>query len=172
MSAARTDLFALTTDWIDLVFPLAREADRQLSLEGWRNFAEPRAATDPSQRRLSGILLASRNSQIRGLAAYDVSSDGSPDRVLTVSHIVIIDRTRERHMALDMLGGLLRIAETENCRRICAELPPSSKWLHTHWSDPDGSVFRLPVECFATPDTTDFEVHPQTTVVVDFRRRT
>ncbi|MBT5768038.1 MAG: hypothetical protein HOI57_01385 [Rhodospirillaceae bacterium] len=168
MPATHADLFALTTDQIDMVFPLAREADSQLSLDRWRKFAEPRVVNDPSERRLSGVLLASRNSHIRGLAAYDVSEAIGPDRVLKASHVVIVDRTRERHLEMDLLGGLLRIAETAECMRVCAELPSSSRWLHTRWSDPGGRVFRLPVECFALPDT---EKHPPATDVVNFRPR-
>lgn len=147
------DLIALTTDRIDLAFPLAREADRSLSIEDWRDFAEPRVATDPSARRRSGILLAARNSLIRGLAAYDVSDASEQNRVLKVSRVVVADRTRERHLEMDLLGGLLGIAETARCRRVCAELPAPSRWLRPRWSDPGGRVFRLPVECFALPDT-------------------
>lgn len=172
LPATHTNLFSLTTDRIDLVFPIAREADRQLSLDRWRRFAKLRVAADPSESRLPGVLLASRNSHIRGLAAYDVSEATGPDKVLKASHIVIVDRTRERHLEMDLLGGLMRIAESEKCNRICAELPSSSRWLHTRWSDPGGRVFRLPVECFALPDTTDTEIHPQATDVVNFRPRT
>ena len=172
MSAARTELFALTTDQVDLVFPLAREADSQMTLEDWRHFAETSAVADPSERRPPGILLASRNGQIRGLVAYEVSTSGTPDRVLTATRTIIIDRTRERHMALDMLGGLLQIAETEQCTRIYAELPPPSRWLHTHWSDPGGQVFRMPVECFALPSPADTDENPKVTGVVTLRPRT
>ena len=171
MSAARTELFSLTTEQIDLVFPLAREADAQMTLDDWRHFAEPRAIADPSERKPPGILVASRNDQIRGLAAYEISTSGTPDRVLTATRTIIIDRTRERHMALDMLGGLLKIAETEKCMRIYAELPPPSRWLQTHWSDPGGRVFRLPVECFALPGTPDTDENPKATGVVTFRPR-
>ena len=171
MSVDLTNVFALTTDQIDLVFPLAREADPQLSLEGWRRFVEPRVSTDPSERRTSGVLLAARNSNIRGLAAYDVSSANGPDEVLKAHHIVIIDRTRERNLATDLLGGLLRIAETAHCSRVCAELPPTSRWLHTRWSDPGGRVFRLPVECFTMPGMAASDDDPAATTVVDFRRR-
>jgi len=171
LSADRTDLFALTTDQIDLVFPLAREADPQLSLDDWRSFVESRVSANPSDRQTSGVLLAARNSNIRGLAAYDVSPANGPDEVLKAHHIVIIDRTRERYLATDLLGGLLRIAETAQCSRVCAELPPTSRWLHTRWSDPGGRVFRLPVECFTMPDIAGSDDGPVATTVVDFRRR-
>jgi len=171
LSADRTDLFTLTPDRIDMVFPLARETDPQLSLEAWRKFAEARVVNAPNERQLSGILLAARNSQIRGLAAYDVSHPIGPNRVLNADHIAIVDRTRERYLATDLLGGLLRIAETAQCSRVCAELSPTSRWLHTRWSDPGGSVFRLPVECFSMPDTADSEDGNAATTVVDFRRR-
>lgn len=163
MPATHADLFALTTDLIDMVFPLARESDPRLSLEGWRNFAIPRAATDRSMPRLPGVLLAARNNNIRGLAAYDVSAATAPDRVLNASRIVIIDRTRDRNLVLDLLGGLLRIAEGAQCARVCAELSPSSRWLQTRWSDPGGQVFRLPVECSTLPAMT--RVPPATGVV-------
>lgn len=166
MPATHADLFALTTDHIDMVFPLAREADPQLSLESWRTFANLRVAPDPSARQLSGVLLAARNSNIRGLAAYDVSDAAGTARILNARRVVIVDRTRDRHLALDLLGGLLRIAETAECIRVCAELPHSSRWLHTRWSDPGGRVFRLPVECFALPNT---EKHPLATDVVTLR---
>jgi hypothetical protein len=171
LSAHRTDLFALTTDQIDVVFPLAREADPKLSLDGWRSFVEPRVSADPFERRSSGVLLAARNSNIRGLAAYDVSPARGPDEVLKAHHIVIIDRTRERHLATDLLGGLLHIAEAAHCSRVCAELPPTSRWLHTRWSDPGGRVFRLPVDCFAMPSIASPDSDTEDTTVVDFRRR-
>lgn len=171
MSADRTNLFALTTDQIDFVFPLAREADPRLSLEAWRSFVEPRVSTNPSERRTSGVLLAARNSNIRGLAAYDVSPARGPDEVLKAHHIVIIDRTRERYLATDLLGGLLNIAESAQCSRVCAELPPTSRWLHTRWSDPGGRVFRLPVECFTMPTVAGLDTDTDATTVVDFRRR-
>ncbi|MEP4380033.1 MAG: hypothetical protein ABJ215_04965 [Alphaproteobacteria bacterium] len=172
MSAERTDLFGLTTDRIDMVFPLAREADPRLSLEAWRHFAGPRVETDSSDQQPPGILLAARNTHIRGLAAYDMSPEAGCDNVLRAHHIVIIDRTRERHLAMDLLGGLMHIAEAARCNRVRALLPPTSRWLHTRWSDPGGRVFRLPVECLAVPDSAGPRDTSGATTVVDFRRRT
>ena len=171
LSEQRTELFALTTDQIDFVFPLARAADPRLSLDGWRSFVEPRVSADPTEQRSSGVLLAARNSNIRGLAAYDVAPERGSDEVLKAHHIVIVDRTRERYLATDLLGGLLQIAETAQCSRVCAELPPTSRWLRTRWSDPGGRVFRLPVECFTMPSIADLDSRAETTTVVDFRRR-
>lgn len=171
LPAATTDLSALTSDQIDLVFPLAREADRDLSLDVWRHFAAPRAVCNTGERPFPGILLASRNNRIRGMAAYDLEGDAGTDRILSACHTIILDRTRERHIALDLLGGLLGIAEASHCHRLQIDLPPTSRWLHTRWSDPGGRVFRLPVECRAVPDRSPGPTRRATAGVLNFRPR-
>ena len=169
MSVTATELSALTRDQIDLVFPLAREADRELSLEAWREFAAPRVARDPGERPARGGLLAARNGRVRGLTAYDIVAGAGHERILSAFHTIIVDRTRERQLVPDLLGGLMRIAEHGHCMRLCVELPRSSRWLRSRWSDPDGRIFRLPVECRARSLTP--AAAPAAGTVLHFRPR-
>ncbi len=171
MPVTDISVYALTKDRLDLAYPLAREATRELSLEDWRRFANTRLATGPDDPQASGILLAERSGYLRGLAVHDIiETDDAP--ILVASNIVVFDSTREQRLALDLLGGLLRIAEAARCGCVHVDLPRSSHWLRARWSDPGGRVFRLPVECFTMPDTADREDSNAATTVVDFHRRT
>lgn len=170
MPARNISVYALTEDRLDLAYPLAREADRKLSLEEWRRFANARIAAGPDDAQPPGILLAERSGYLRGLAVYDISEINGA-QVLVATNIVVFDGTREQSLALDLLGGLLRIAEAAKCDRLNVNLPRSNHWLRARWSDPGGRVFRLPVECSTSPGPADTRKPARSADVLDFRAR-
>lgn len=161
----------MTAERVDPAFPLARETDRNMSLEAWRKFAQSRVAPSADHTDPPGVLLAMRNEYIRGLAAFEIRETPDSPRSLLVDRAIIIDRTREHVLSRELLGGLLNIAEQEGCARVCAELPQSSGWLHKRWSDPHGDVFRLPVICMIRPATPSRHAPPADTGIVNFRAR-
>lgn len=163
-------MYALTEDQLDLAYPLAREANRNLSLDDWRRFARTRVTTGLDAAAPTGILLAERSGYLRGLAVHDLAEIGGVP-ILLASSIVVFDSTREQRLALDLLGGLLRIAESARCARVHVELPRSSQWLRARWSDPRGRVFRLPVECSLVRTSTVSHTAERSSEVMDFRTR-
>jgi len=145
---------ALTHAFVDQAYTLAREADRALTLEAWRRFATPLAAEQPSEMRSPGVMVVLRNELIRGLAAFRWKHDANGSRFLFARDIVIMDRARKERVSRELLGGLIEVALRDHCVRVHAELPRSSNWLDTSWSDPEGSIYRLPIECArVVPDT-------------------
>lgn len=147
---------ALTHEYIDQAYTLAREANHALTLEEWRRFAVPLAAEHPTQLRAPGVILVLRNDLIRGMATFFWTRVPDGSRLLSAREIVIMDRARKEPVAQELLAGLIEVAVRDNCSRVRAELPRSSTWLENRWSDPHGSIFRLPVECVRVlPDTSN-----------------
>lgn len=171
MTSEDVSLYAMTAERVDPAFPLAREVDRDLSLEAWREFAQPLVAPTIDHTSPPGILLAMRNDYIRGLAAYEIHESADAARSLVVDRVAIVGRTREHQMSFVILGGLLDIAQQSGCEQVCAELSASSSWLQRRWSDPRGSVFRLPVKCFTRPETHERQTPAARTGIVNFRAR-
>jgi hypothetical protein len=144
---------ALTHAFVDQAYTLAREADHTLTLDAWRRFATPLAAELPTEMRAPGVMLVLRKDLIRGLATFRWKPDVDGARLLAARDIVIMDRARKERVSQDLLGGLIEIALRDHCSRVHAELPRSSAWLDTMWSDPEGSIYRLPIECIRlSPD--------------------
>lgn len=166
-----TKFQALTPDYVDRAFALAREANSALSLEEWRRFANPRSSDKPTQLRSPGVLIVLRENTIRGIAAVEqaITSDGG--RALYVTRVVIMDRIRRDRVAREMLQGLFRMAHRDGCIRIRVNLPQSSAWLIKYWSDPDGAVLRLPVECKLAAETEFAEPQTDNVVHVQFSKR-
>ncbi|MBO6782602.1 MAG: hypothetical protein JJ899_04915 [Alphaproteobacteria bacterium] len=138
---------ALTRSDVDRAFPLVREANRTLTLDDWRHFATQRSAAAPGDLRVPGIVVALRNGVMRGLAALDSGPDELGRRQLFASEVVVIDRARHEWVARELLRVLLQTAQREKCTGIRVCMPRSSAWLIASWSDPEGVVFRLPVDC-------------------------
>lgn len=150
MDTSHGNIQALTPGFVDQAYTLAREANASLTLEDWRRFAGPRTAGRPQDMQSPGIMLVVRNELIRGLATFSSEPDQSGARLLAAEDIVIMDRARKERVSRELLGGLLDVALRDNCARLRAALPRSSIWLDKLWSDPDGSLFRLPIECIRT----------------------
>lgn len=149
----RSSTQALTHAFVDQAYTLAREADRALTLDAWRRFATPLAAEQPDEMRSPGVMVVLRNELIRGLATFRWKHDADHMRFLAARDIVIMDRARKERVSQELLGGLIEIAIRDHCARVRAELPRSSAWLDPMWSDPEGSIYRLPIECIRlSPD--------------------
>lgn len=151
MTVPHANTQALTHDLVDQTYTLAREANHALTLEEWRRFAIPLAAEQPTQMRAPGVILVLRNDLIRGMAAFCWKRVPDGSRLLSAQRIVIMDRARKELVSQELLAGLIEVAVRDNCTRVRAELPRSSTWLENRWSDPDGGIFRLPVECIRIP---------------------
>lgn len=147
MDTSHGKIQALTPGFVDQAYTLAREANARLTLEDWRRFAGPRTAGQPTDLQSPGIMVVVRNELIRGLATFSCQPDQSGTRLLNAEDIIIMDRARKERVSQELLGGLLEVALRDNCARLRAALPRSSVWLDKLWSDPDGSLFRLPIEC-------------------------
>ena len=147
MNAKHANTQALTHDYVDQAYTLAREANHALTLEEWRRFAIPLAAAQPTQMRAPGVILILRNDLVRGMAAFCWTHAPDGSRLLSARKIVIMDRARKELVAQELLAGLIEVALRDDCARVRAELPRSSTWLENRWSDPEGNIFRLPVEC-------------------------
>lgn len=151
MDTSHGNVQALTPSFVDQAYTLAREANASLTLEDWRRFAARRAAGRPTDLQSPGIMVVVRNELIRGLATFSSEPDQGGVRLLAAADIVIMDRARKERVSRELLGGLLDVALRDNCARLRAALPRSSAWLDKMWADPDGSLFRLPIECIRTP---------------------
>ncbi|MBT5572459.1 MAG: hypothetical protein HOJ90_14680 [Alphaproteobacteria bacterium] len=141
------NLQALTPLFVDQAYTLAREANTALTLEDWRRFATPRTVREPTELKSPGIMLIISNDIIRGLAAFQSTDDPNGSRTLCAEHIVIMDRARKEQVSRELLAGLLDMALRDDCAKVHAVLPRSSAWLDKPWSDPGGSVYRLPINC-------------------------
>lgn len=155
MTDTHSSTQALTHAFVDQAYTLAREADHALTLEAWRRFATPLVAEQPSEMRSPGVMVVLRNELIRGLAAFRWKHDADGSRFLYARDIVIMDRARKERVSRELLGGLIEVALRDHCVRVHAELPRSSNWLEASWSDPEGSIYRLPIVCVrAMPEAT------------------
>ncbi len=155
---------ALTLADVDRAFPLVREANRALTLDDWRRFATRRAASEHDDIGIPGVLVALRNGMMRGLASLERETTHSNEDTLIVSDAIVIDRARREWVARELLGGLLTVARREACDRIRISLPRSSAWLAAFWSDPDGTLFQLPVECIHMVDDSVLPDHQSNVV--------
>lgn len=154
MTDPHSGIQALTHAFVDQAYTLAREANHALTLDAWRRFASPLAAEQPHDMRSPGVMVILRNELIRGLATFRWKHDGDHMRYLSARDIIIMDRARKERVSQELLGGLIEIALRDRCMRVHAELPRSSAWLDKLWSDPEGSIYRLPIECSRlSPDT-------------------
>lgn len=167
MTLPQANTQALTHEYVDKAYTLAREANHALTLEEWRQFAIPLAVEQPTQIRAPGVILVLRNDLIRGMAAFRWKHTPEGSRILSAQEIVIMDRARKEPVSQELLAGLIEVAMRDNCTRVRAELTRTSTWLENRWSDPAGSIFRLPVECVrVSPDTS---TTPIDNTVVTFR---
>lgn len=147
MGTTHTNIQALTPGFVDQAYTLAREANAALTLEEWRRFAIPRTSGQPTHMRSPGVIVVLRNDLIRGLATFNCETASTGAQTLSAEGIVIMDRIRKERVSQELLSGLLDVALSNNCKRLRAALPRSSTWLDKLWSDPDGNVFRMPIDC-------------------------